>query len=221
MGLIVRSRGKVVVKFNLDRFDKRVKIYADFVKNNGLRDAASYLRDLAYAKVYDQYQRTNKHHKLDRRSLRKRSRLESALFPKLPGEGNYPPLELNGKYGFTIRLVPNLQSLNRKFKHLKWQESGTHFKLDRQPFVIYYKHTKQGRVVKLGNITKKRAATLSKDRLAILEVQHPALPARLFIKTGVTFLKTQGSKTVLSYIRERLKSSGKSSLHQFFMRRPR
>lgn len=207
MALRTSPRGIVVVKYSLDRFDKTMKKYTDFVKSNGMGDAASYLRDLAYARMYDKFYATKKGYPLDRKSRRRRRRLESVLFPSPPGAGNYPPVEFDGKYAFTIRLIPDLSHVNDSYPRLKWQELGTQTKLHNQAFRFYFtgnRFQSGKRQIAYKNV-KERDINQYRGQIARLPVFHFGLKPRLFIKAGMTFLKTEGSKTVLRYIRERLK----------------
>ena len=199
--IITHVLGGYSVEYNLNSYALRVKKYLDFARSEGLKNAAEHVRDLAHERMFMQWNATNKNYPI-KKNRDIRPRLAEALF----GGRSVPVIKID-QYSYQIKIVKDIDLLELQYPHLVFQEEGVKRNIHSQAFLIVgRKKLKNGKTInKLGNIKESNVGHYAKNRIYRMSVSHPQLKARHFIKAGMMFLKTEGGKTVLSYIRERLK----------------
>ena len=106
---------------------------------------------------------------------------------------------------FDFALVPDPATINEDVPHLKWQEYGTRSMVDKQPYLI----TKTGlRSIKKSEVPRLRRRRGRKSPIKILDVPHPALRARYFIKAGTLFLRRYWPNIVKNWYQSEVQRYG-------------
>lgn len=184
----------MTVTLNLSGLKSYQRMYENFTSGNSINNLAKEVQELAREAIKNRYFQTKGHSKY--RSKGMKQHLEYRLFD-LP----LPSPVKTGSTSFDIALVPDPATINEDVPHLKWQEYGTKSMVDRQPYLI----TSTG----LRSIKKVDAAQLmrrkrSVGRILLIDVPHPALRARHFIKAGSLFLRNYWPSIVKNWYQREL-----------------
>jgi len=200
MGFSVTRGDGLDWKINLDSLRGYKKVYEGMLKGEILQDAAIALQKEAISVMRKTYLDT----KVGLKRRNTGSSIENDLF-----RGAKTPLR-KGSTVYEIELITNYSGKFRERPHIRWQEEGTKAMVDKQPYFLYSRKVGDENVSRLYPITKKRAyRMLSRSKRApikILDVPHPGLRARGFIKAANFFLKTQGQKFVMNFVRNAIKT---------------
>lgn len=198
---IIRKAG-LTWRIELTNLKSYYKAYKEFFEKGGIARTAKYLQKQAWLVMKAQYMstksgRTYYNKKYISKPLNKK--IEFRLFAHQPNL-----ITQISKTAYDIRYIEDLRTLSKDLPHLQWQEEGTKRMVDRQPYLII-----NG---KLMPITKKKAFNRKRNlrgtgrhsNIVILDVSHPSLRARRFIKAAQFFLKEKGAKVASDFVKEEL-----------------
>ncbi len=189
----------ISVKVNLENMRRQVEFIKNIPASGLLQEAANMLAAEAYITMYNTYLGTS------RRKYRNRKNkytIENTVF------NGVPKAELTSN-GVKISLIADYDKIRKQVPHLDWQESGTNAMVDKQPYLIQrnglmaIKKNSVGAYKVFAGARKNYFQHVGS--VAYLQVPHPGLSARHFIKSGNYFIKTQGASFIRNYILSRMK----------------
>lgn len=216
MNLKVRRKGSLTTYVYLEGLEKTYKAITALEKGDLLERATLFLQKKAFLAMKNQYFKTKSNRiYYNREYLSKPSykKIEYRLFDKMP------PIIRKGSSIIEFQFWEGYTKLGKDLPHLKWQEKGTNFMIDSQPYYISKK--KKVPFYSLYPITKKKAKSKLSGLFAIdkntgklginyggvdyLSVPHYSLRARNFIASGNFLIKTKGEKIVRDFIYKEIK----------------